>query len=132
MEERDREGIAIVKCKGRLVLGEESEAFRDRTRALIQEGKYNIILNLALIDRIDSSGLGELISLHRDLQTFKGKVLLVELKQETVDLLVITKLTTVFDVFDDEQDAVNSFFPDRQVPKFDLLDFVHEIKAEKQ
>ncbi len=128
MDERDREGIAILKCKGRLVMGTESETFRDRTRALIDQKKCCVILSMNQIDHIDSSGLGELISFNTDLKRAGGRVMLVELNQRHVDLLVMTKLSTVFEIFSDEQDAINNFFPERRISRFDLLDFVSNIK----
>lgn len=129
---REREGIAILDCKGRIVLGPEMEQFRVHTRSLMEAGKMNMILNLLQVDNIDSSGLGELLALSKDLSRQSGQVKLVELNKKQVQLLVITKLTTVFEIYDNEQDAINSFFPDRQVRTFDLLTFVKEIEQEKK
>jgi len=127
--ERDRDGIVVLEVKGRFVLGPSTEVFRDKTRALIQAGKASFILNLRQVDHIDSSGLGELVALSDALGRGTGRVKLVDLNKKQIELLVITKLTTVFELFDDEQDAVNSFFPDRNVRKFDLLSFVRELKG---
>jgi len=132
IHERDREGICVLDCKGRVVLGAESEEFRDRTRALIESGKVNMILTMKEVEYIDSTGLGELVALAQATQRASGQVKLVELSQEHTELLVLTKLTTVFSLYNDEQDAVNSFFPDRQISSFDLLHFVKEIKEEQQ
>lgn len=132
IEERDREGIAILACKGKLSAGSGSETFRSRTRALVDEGKCNIILNFEHVDHIDSDGLGQLVSLDQDVQNSGGKVKLVELNEKHLELLVITKLDTTFEKFGDEQDAVNSFFPNRQVTSFDLLKFVHDIEEEEE
>lgn len=127
--ERDRDGIVVLEVKGRFVLGPSTEVFRDKTRSLIQAGKASFILNLRQVDHIDSSGLGELVALSDALGRGTGRVKLVDLNKKQIELLVITKLTTVFELFDDEQDAVNSFFPDRNVRKFDLLSFVRELKG---
>jgi len=108
------------------------EQFRVHTRSLMEAGKMNMILNLLQVDNIDSSGLGELLALSKDLSRQSGQVKLVELNKKQVQLLVITKLTTVFEIYDNEQDAINSFFPDRQVRTFDLLTFVKEIEQEKK
>ena len=132
IEERDREGIAVLVCKGKLVLGAGTAEFRDRTRALVNDGKSNLILNMEHVDNIDSSGLGELVSLDRDVKTTGGKLKLVELNEKNVDLLLMTRLHSIFDLYGDEQDAVNSFFPDRQISTFDLLEFVQDIKDDKQ
>lgn len=126
--ERDRDGIVVLELKGRFVLGTSTEEFRGRTRTLIQAGKASFILNLRQVDHIDSSGLGELVALSDALGRDTGRVKLVNLNKKQVELLVITKLTTVFELYDDEQDAVNSFFPDRNVRTFDLLSFVRELK----
>ncbi len=130
MQEREREGIVLLDCRGRLTAGSETEAFRERTRALAESGKLNFILNLEEIDVIDSTGLGEMVALYTFLQEKNGQVKLLNLDKRHIELLVITKLTTVFELYDDEQDAVNSFFPDRQVRTFDLLSFVHEMKEQ--
>lgn len=132
IKEREREGIVILDCKGRMVLGPEMEQFRTSTRNLIESGRLNMILNLMHVDHIDSSGLGEMVALSRNLTRDNGQVKLVDLNKKQVQLLVITKLTTVFELYDDEQHAVNSFFPDRQVRRFDLLTFVRDSDQEKK
>ena len=132
IEERDREGIAILVCKGKLVTGSSTDDFHERTRAVMKDGKNNLILNMEQVDHIDSSGLGELLSLEREIEGAGGKLKLVEVNEKNVDLLVITKLETEFELFPDEQEAVNSFFPDRQISTFDLLEFVQDIKEDKK
>jgi len=132
IKERGREGIAVLDCKGRMVLGSEVEHFRAVTTGLVEAGKRNLILNLLHVDHIDSSGLGELVALSKRLHREGGQVKLVNLNKKQVQLLVITKLTTVFELYDDEQEAVNSFFPDRKVRTFDLLSFVREIGEERK
>jgi len=132
IKEREREGIAILDCKGRMALGPKTEQFRTHTRSLIESGKLNMILNMLHVDHIDSSGLDELVSLSKSLTRDKSQVKLLDLNKKQVQLLVITKLTTVFELYDDEQHAINSFFPDRHVRTFDLLSFVREIDQEKK
>ena len=89
-------------------------------------GTYNAILNLAEVDYIDSSGLGALVMSFTTLRKAGGKLKLLNLTRRNVELLVLTKLETVFEVFDDEQNAVNSFFPDRKIKHFDILTFLRE------
>ena len=132
MEKREREGITILACRGRLVLGDETERFRATTLQLIQAGQKNLILYMPEVDYIDSSGLGSLVSLAQTLKQAGGQAKLVSLNEKNTELLVITKLSTLFEFFDDEQEAVNSFFPDRKVNTFDLLTFVQEIKEGAQ
>ena len=130
LEQREREGIVLLDGKGRITAGEETAGFRAEMDALIAASKVNIILNLAEVDFIDSTGLGALVVASSEMKKRDGKIKLVHLNKRNVELLVVTKLTTIFDIFDDEQDAVNSFFPDRQVRAFDLLAFVRDMKQE--
>lgn len=128
--QREREGIVVVDSNGRIVAGDETGRFRVEMDSLIDSGRVNIILNLAETDFIDSTGLGAMVVASSSAKKKNGKIKLLHLNKRNVELLVVTKLTTIFDLFDDEQDAVNSFFPDRQVRSFDLLSFVREMKNE--
>jgi anti-sigma B factor antagonist len=123
MTRREREGVIILDCKGRLVAGEEATILRDSVKELAT-GPVNIILNLAGIDYIDSTGLGGMVICFTTVRKAGGTIKLLNLTRRNIELLVLTKLETVFEVFNDEQDAVNSFFPDREVKKFDILAFV--------
>ncbi|MCU1261305.1 MAG: anti-sigma-factor antagonist [Bryobacterales bacterium] len=119
-----------MDCKGRITAGGETAEFRGTFEDLIASGKANLILNLADVDFIDSTGLGALVVASGTAKKKGGRIKLLNLNKRNVELLVITKLTTIFEIFDDEQDAVNSFFPDRQVRTFDLLAFVRDMKQE--
>jgi anti-sigma B factor antagonist len=87
-----------------------------------------VVLNLEHISFIDSTGLGALVIGFTTIRKAGGQLKLVNLNRRNVELLVLTKLTAVFEIFTDEQDAVNSFFPGREVKKFDILNFVRRIK----
>jgi anti-sigma B factor antagonist len=126
IEQREREGIVILDVKGRLVVGEAVASLREKIRELGESGRTNIILNLADVDYIDSTGLGGLVISYTSLKKAGGALKLLSLSRRNIELLVLTKLTTVFEIFDDEQDAVNSFFPNRQIKKFDILSFVNQ------
>jgi anti-sigma B factor antagonist len=128
--QREREGITILDLKGRLTLGNEASAFRDKISALNNPGPVNLVLNLAGIDYIDSTGLGSLVMCATSLRRNNGNVKLLNLNRRNIELLVMTKLATVFEIFNDEQDAVNSYFPDRKIKAFDILDFVQQMKKE--
>jgi anti-sigma B factor antagonist len=128
--EREREGIVLLDMKGRIVAGSESGAFRDELAGLQAEGKLEAILNLAEVDFIDSTGLGAMVVSASTLKKAGGKVKLLSLNKRNIELLVITRLTTMFELFDDEQDAVNSFFPGREIKTFDILSFVKQMKEE--
>jgi len=127
---REREGIVILDVGGRLVAGEAASALRDRIRDLAAAGVTQAILNLQGVDYIDSTGLGTLVICFTRLRKAGGALKLVNLTRRNLELVVLTKLETVFEVFNDEQEAVNSFFPDRKVTKFDILAFVQQSQRE--
>jgi len=122
IKQREREGVAILDLKGRITVGEEAGVLRDAFGNLAG----NVILNLHDVDFIDSTGLGALVVGFTSLRKRDGRLKLENLTRRNVELLVFTKLHTVFEIFNDEQDAVNSFFPDRAIQHFDILDFVKE------
>jgi len=128
IEQRDREGIAILDLKGRITMGEEVSSFRQTIQNLAQGAAPKVILNMAQVDYIDSTGLGAVVWGSSAVRSGGGVVKLLNLNRRNVELLVATKLTTIFDVYSDEQDAVNSFFPGREIKGFDILEFV---KAQK-
>lgn len=126
IEEREREGITILDLNGRLIVGEPVAGLREKVRELSDDGKINIVLNLGNVDYIDSTGLGGLVIAYTSIKKAGGALKILNLSKRNVELLVLTKLTTVFELFMDEQDAINSFFPNRQIRKFDILSFVQE------
>ena len=123
---REREGIVIFDLTGRLVVGPSTNQFREALSTALAEGSFNIILNLKGVEYIDSTGLGALVLCFTQCQKAGGALKLLNLNRREMELLLLTKLTTVFDVFNDEQDAVNSFFPDREIRRFDILSFVKQ------
>lgn len=125
IEQREREGIAILDVKGRLVVGEGASALREKVRQAAESTKC-VLLNLEGVDYIDSTGLGTLVICFTSLQKIDGKMKLCCLSRRNIELLVLTKLETVFEIFQSEQDAVNSFFPNREIKRFDILQFVQE------
>src|SRR5579864_5290486 len=127
---REHEGVAILDLDGRLTVGNDVATFRERMQKLIESGQKSVILNLDHVDYVDSTGLGALVMGYTTLQRAGGKVKLLNLSRRSIELLVMTKLTTIFEVFDQEQDAVNSFFPDREIKRFDILSFVKRQKEE--
>lgn len=131
IHEREKEGIAIFDLKGRLTVGDASTMLRDQVSAAAAAGKTRAILNLEGVDYIDSTGLGSLVISFTSLKKAGGALKLVNLNRRNMELLVLTKLTTVFELFDDEQNAVNSFFPDREIRRFDILNFVKQNRQEE-
>jgi anti-sigma B factor antagonist len=130
IQQRDHEGIAILELKGRITVGHEAGAAREKVGELIAAGSKNIVLNLAGVDYIDSTGLGALVMCATSVRKAGGALKLLNVNRRNIELLVMTKLATVFDLFTDEQDAVNSFFPDRKIQTFDILSFVEQMKKE--
>jgi anti-sigma B factor antagonist len=126
IEQREREGIIILDLNGRLIVGEPVAGLRERIRELSEAGSNNVILNLKDVDYIDSTGLGGLVISYTSLKKAGGALKLLHLTRRNIELLVLTKLTTVFEIFDEEQDAVNSFFPNREIRRFDILNFVRQ------
>jgi anti-sigma B factor antagonist len=105
-----REGdVTVLDLKGRVRVGGGTVALHKSIRTLVAEGKTQILLNLSGVTHIDSSGLGELISSHISLSDKGGAIKLVHLTERLRDLMTITKLLTVFDVYDDEPEALASF-----------------------
>ena len=106
---RQVDGVTVVDLNGRITLGEGSIILRDTVRDLLGKGRKNILLNLANVTYIDSSGIGELVSAFTSVRNQQGELKLLKLTKKVHDLLQITKLYTVFDVKDEEADAVKSF-----------------------
>ncbi|HUS08250.1 MAG TPA: STAS domain-containing protein [Bryobacteraceae bacterium] len=126
IEERVKEGIVILDLRGRLIVGDPVSNLREKVRELSAAASTNVVLNLAGVDYIDSTGLGGMVISFTTLQKAGGALKLANLSKRNLELLVLTKLSTVFEIFDDEQDAVNSFFPNREIRKFDILSFVQQ------
>jgi anti-sigma B factor antagonist len=129
IRESSREGVDILTLKGRLTVGEAS-AVREKVSAVAAAGHVNVLLNLEHVEYIDSTGLGAMVICFTSLKKAGGALKLVNPNKRNVELLLLTKLHTIFEVFADEQDAVNSFFPDREIRHFDILKFVQQEKDE--
>ena len=108
MSTRALEDVLVVDCSGRLVFGEESASLRDTVKNLLAQSP-KLVLNLREVNYIDSGGLGTLVSLYTSARNAGGAVKLARLSQRVGDLLQITKLLTIFEVFDDEESAARSF-----------------------
>jgi len=107
---------------------------REKITALVAAGQNQIVLDLKDVDYIDSTGLGNLVISYTQVKKAGGALKLLNLNKRNVELLALTRLHTIFEVFGEETDAVNSFFPDREIKRFDILSFVqhHEAEAEAE
>jgi len=109
IEERQLGQVTILNLHGKLVLGEPTSRLRDRLVHLIEEGRKNILLNLSELEYMDSAGLGVLTSSFATVNKAGGAMKLVAVQGRVMDLMQLTKLITVFDVFENESLAVVSF-----------------------
>ena len=109
VKERQAGDVTILDMNGEVRIGEGSIALRDAIRNLAAAGKKKILLNLAGVNYVDSSGIGELIANYTTVNRGGGQMKLLNLTEKVQDLLVITKLLTVFDVYDNEAEALSSF-----------------------
>jgi anti-sigma B factor antagonist len=109
MTNREVDGVSVVALDGRIVLGEESNALREKVKSLIAEGKTKVVLNMANITFIDSAGLGTLVAAHHSAKSQGAALKLAHLGSKFQEVLQITKLLTVFDVYNSEAEAVASF-----------------------
>jgi anti-sigma B factor antagonist len=101
--------VRILDCSGKITLGEGTMAVRNNVRDILKRDVKKIILNLADVNYIDSSGIGELVSTYTTVTNNGGQLKLLNLTKKIQELLAITKLLTVFQVFEDEQSALDSF-----------------------
>ena len=115
-ESRQIRGVAILDLSGRIVLGEGSAALRGAIRDLAASGQKLILLNLADINYIDSAGLGELVASFATIRRQGGQLKLLKLTKRVHDLMQVTKLYTVFEVYDSESEAIDSFAKEEAAP----------------
>jgi anti-sigma B factor antagonist len=109
IKERVVEGVSVLDISGKIVLGEGDGQVRDRIKDLLSDGQRKILLNLGDVTYIDSAGLGALISSYTTTKREGGSLKLMNLTKRIQDLLAITKLITVFDTYDTEAEALDSF-----------------------
>jgi anti-sigma B factor antagonist len=108
---KEIDGVSVVSYDGRIVLGPESSALRERVKSLLAEGKKKIVLNMSNVTYIDSSGLGMLVALHVSARGQSAEMHLSNLGEKFQDVLQLTRLLTVFSVYDTEAEAIRGFRP---------------------
>ena len=119
---RQKEGIWILDLRGRL--GDSEAILRRAILAMTGGGPLKVVLNFAGLSEIDADGLGKVVFCYTHVVRLNGSLKLLNLRPSHLNAMVGAKLHTVFEVFWDEQDAVNSFFPDRPVRKYDILEWI--------
>ena len=125
---RSTEGIEILDLNGYLTFGQEDLDFRRELGRLVKAGKIRIALNLSDLRKLDTTGLGTLLFTLAKLRKAGGNLAIFNVRPAQIELLTEARLETVFEAFEDEQDAIDSFFPDREVKRFDILEFVESQK----
>jgi anti-sigma B factor antagonist len=109
IDERNVGDVVVLDLKGKVTLGEGDELLKDKVNSLVNQGRKKIVLNLAGVPYVDSAGLGEIVRTFTTVSRQGGSLKLLNLTKRITDLLAITKLLTVFETFDVEDDAVKSF-----------------------
>jgi anti-sigma B factor antagonist len=109
IDTRTSNGVTILDIHGKITIGEGSAEIRNKVRDLLQSGRKHILLNLGDVSYVDSSGIGELVSSYTTVTNQGGDLKLLNLTRKLRELLAITKLLTVFDSFEDEKEAIESF-----------------------
>src|ERR1700750_2392869 len=109
IEQRAVGDVTVLDVKGRITLGEGDELLKDKVNSLLNQGVKKIVLNLADVPYIDSAGLGEIVRTYTTVSKQGGTLKLLNLTKRITDLLSITKLLTVFETFDNENEAIRSF-----------------------
>ena len=131
IEQRESEGIFILDLKGRLVLGPEDVELRQQVQKLREAGHTDVALNLKEVSEIDSTALGTLIFCATKIREAGGRLVLFNLSPSHSDLSNVMKLNTTFEIYPNQVAAVNSFFPDRAVQHYDILEFVEELEQRR-
>jgi anti-sigma B factor antagonist len=114
IRQRQVRGTVIVDLEGGITLGETNRKLHEAIKLIVDDKKQEVILNLAKVTKIDSSGLGEIVAAHSTIKAIRGSLKLVNLPENVADLMMMTKLITVFDVYDEEGTALASFEKDRE------------------
>src|SRR6204780_56052 len=127
IQSREREGVKILDLSGKLAVGGASD-LREKVSAETAGGSLQQLLNLKNVEYIDSTGLGTLVICFMAVQKAGGTLKLVNLNRRNLELVLLTKLSTRFHTYNDEQDDINSSFPDRDIKHFDIRRFVQQQK----
>jgi anti-sigma B factor antagonist len=107
--ERSAGNVTVLDLSGQITFTQGDQLFKDKIHSLVHQGHKNILVNMAAVTHVDSAGLGELVGAYTTVTRAGGTMKLVNLTRRLTDLLAITKLLTVFDTFESEQDALNKF-----------------------
>ena len=132
IHQRERDGIVILDLKGHLVLGEGDTALREWVQSLFDSGNRKLILNLGDVSNVDTSGAGALLFLSQEYRAAGGRMVLFQLAHTHGELYEMARLEAVLEIYTEELDAVNSFFPERAIRHYDILDFIEQREHEEE
>lgn len=121
---REREGITILDLTGRLMMGQEDAMLRQHLLGLLEEGTKELVLNFKAVSAIDSATLGSLVFCAFKFRSAGGKLAFLNLNHRHATLSETLKLNMLFEIYTEELDAINSFFPERTLVRYDILEFV--------
>lgn len=127
----EQEGISVLGLRGKLIFGDEDTALNDEIRHALAAQRNRVVIDLFGVTKMDSAGLGTLLYARAELRRAGGGLALANLNPRHIHALLLAKLETVFDVYGNQQDAINSFFPERAVPHYDLLELVSSIQQDQ-
>jgi anti-sigma B factor antagonist len=123
---RENEGIVILDLHGKLVMGKSDIALRDFVQSLFEACNRQLVFNLAGISEIDTSGMEALLFFSEQYSNAGGKLVLFNIAHSHGKVYEMARLETAIEIYRDELDAINSFFPDRKVIRYDILEYVEE------
>jgi anti-sigma B factor antagonist len=126
IEQREKEGVIILDLKGHIRFGEEDLQLRQYVDALKKAGKTKVIFDLKNVSEMDDTGCQTLVLLSQELRKEGGRAAVLSPSKTHAEMFVCLKLESSLEVCDDEKDAVDSFFPDREVKHYDILSFLQE------
>jgi anti-sigma B factor antagonist len=129
---RERDNVPILAASGRFVAGEAVEAFRTAVEESLASRGENLVLDFREVEYIDSSALGCLVTSYTRFAKAGGHLPIFGLNERGLELMVVTKLSTIFRIFDNEIDAVDSCYPARTAKSFDVLQFVQQMREQRE
>ncbi len=124
IQQREKEGIVILDLEGKLILGACESALTERVHALFNGGNRRLILNLAAISEIDTTGMGVLLTEAEEYVKAGGKMVLYNIAHAHGQIYEMARLESAIEIYRDELDAINSFFPDRKTARYDILTYL--------
>lgn len=125
---KEQDGILVLQLKGRLTFGQGDLLLNEEIQHALLWRTTRMVIDLAGVEKMDSSGLGTLLYARTELRKAGGELALSNLKRTQMQALLVARLETVFNVYGADLDAINSFFPDRKVPHYDILAVVASMR----